>query len=132
MKQLQFHCEVSRKDRSWAIEDKAGRGLANPPPQKNLPARALRNAQLNQTHHTTKHSPVWPGRGGGEGVKATVEGARRTWMGRKFPLFMLSSQTVGTTWNTICVFLLLPKLRKQQREQIPLQKKLPLLDIYAS
>lgn len=45
---------------------------------------------------------------------------------------MLSSQTVGNTWNTIYVFLLLAKLRKQQREQIPLQKKLPLLDIYAS
>lgn len=54
MKQLQFHCEVSRKDRSWAIEDKAERGLAPPP---HLSARALRNTQLNQTRHTTKHSP---------------------------------------------------------------------------
>lgn len=30
MKQLQFHCEVSRKDRSQAVEDKAERGLASP------------------------------------------------------------------------------------------------------
>lgn len=85
-------------------------------------------------HHTTKHSsgamPLKKKKKKRLRVKATGEGPKD--LDVKKVVFMLSSQTVGNTWNTICVFLLLAKLRKQQREQIPLQKKLPLLDICAS
>lgn len=130
MKQLQFHCEVSRKDRSQAVEDKAERGLASP--AFLLTCYAVLNLIKYTTQPNTLLVPCW--RGG----KEKVEG-RSNWQGgaggrgcEESSLFMLSSQTVGNTWNTIYVFLLLAKLRKQQREQIPLQKKLPLLDIYAS
>lgn len=105
------------------------RGDSHPP---HFFAHTLRDTQQNQTHkkHSTGAMLVQKKKKGWE-PKQLAEGMRR-WMGRKFTVFMLSSQTVENTWNTICVFFLLAKLGKQQREQIPLQKNLPLLDFYAS
>lgn len=121
----QFHCEVSCKDRSRAAEDKAEKGLAS-----STFLLTQRDTQHNQTHNATKHSTGAMLAKKKKNEEGQATGLSR-WMWRKFTVFMLSSQTVGNTWNTICVFFLLPKLRKQQGEQIPFQNKLPLFDIYA-
>lgn len=105
MKRLQFRREVSRKKTEGGQQrTKAERGLANPPHKK------IKYSNITIT-------PLV------EGAEATGRRARGGGCEERSTVFVLSSQTVGTTWNTICVFFLLAKLGKQQREQIPLQKK---------
>lgn len=130
MKQLQFHCEASCKDRTRAVEDKAEKGLASP---------TFLSAQyeiLNIIKHTTQPNsllvPCWSKKQNKTKKRLRAEATGGGPKEVDVKKVHCGKQTVGNTWNTICVFFLPAKLRKQQREQIPLQIKLPLLDIYAS
>lgn len=79
MKQLQFHCEVSRKDRSQAAEDKAERGLASP--AFLLTCYAVLNLIKYTTHPNTLVVPCWRGKKKKKlRARATGEGGWRTWM----------------------------------------------------
>lgn len=131
-----IQCEVSCEDQSCAAEDKAERDYRLPPFCSCTPHCVTLNIIKHSpsvTHNTTKHSSgamllkqtlCWnPSR-----LRRVVEELRRRMWGRPRTHSVYAEQPASgkRTEHDPHVFLTPANPTKRQREQIPLQRKLPL------